>query len=79
MSMIDTSINWTGSETTKVEIAQSISIPKEEARQRAGALQNQISAFISQAMELYKGAPTSELSGVILMGENIERELEKLK
>ena len=79
MSMIDTSINWTGSEVTKVETAQSISIPKEEARTRAGALQDQILAFISEAQTLYSGAPTSELSGVILMGENIERELEKLK
>lgn len=78
MSIIDKSVNWTGSETAKIVVAQFISIPKEEARTRAGALQNQIRTFILEAQELYQGAATSELGSIVLMAENIERELEKL-
>ena len=79
MSLLQENINWTGSEISKVHATQSASIPKEEARKRAGALQKKISAFLTDANDLYVGAPTNELGSIILIAENIEREIEKLK
>jgi hypothetical protein len=79
MSLLQEKINWTGSETSQVNTIESVSIPKEEARKRIGALQKKISAFLTEAVDLYLGAPTNELGSVILLAENIERELEKLK
>lgn len=79
MSLIDEKINWTGSELSKVQTTQLVSIPKEEARKRVGKLQRSIITFIAESDELYKVSPTNELGSVILMAENISRELEKLK
>jgi hypothetical protein len=79
MSILQQKINWTGSETLQSNSVQSVSISKDEARKRAGALQKKISAFLTDANDLYRGAPTTELGSIILLAENIEREIEKLK
>ena len=79
MSLLKDNINWTGSELSKVRTMQCISVSKEEARKRAVKLQRGIISFIAESDELYKVSPTTELGGVILMAENISRELEKLK
>lgn len=79
MSFIEKPINWTGSEISATVVVETRSIPKEEAKKKVGSLQKKISSFLSEAQELYSGAPTSELSSIVLMAENIERELEKLK
>lgn len=65
--------------TSQTTVAVTLGITKEETTKRAGALQKKISAFLSDAGSLYDEAPTNELGSVILMAENIERELEKLK
>lgn len=79
MSFIEKPINWTGSEISATVVVETRSIPKEEAKKKVGSLQKKLSSFLSEAQELYSGAPTSELSSIVLMAENIERELEKLK
>jgi hypothetical protein len=79
MSFIEKPINWTGSEISATVVVETRSIPKEEAKKKVSSLQKKLSSFLSEAQELYSGAPTSELSSIVLMAENIERELEKLK
>ena len=79
MSFIEKPINWTGSEISAAVVVETRSIPKEEAKKKVSSLQKKLSSFLSEAQELYSGAPTSELSSIVLMAENIERELEKLK
>ena len=79
MSFIDKPINWTGSETVAAAVVETKSISKEDAKKKVNSLQKKLSSFLSEAQELYSGAPTSELSSIVLMAENIERELEKLK
>lgn len=79
MSFIDKPINWTGSETVAAVLVETKSISKEDAKKKVNSLQKKLSSFLSEAQELYSGAPTSELSSIVLMAENIERELEKLK
>jgi histidine ammonia-lyase len=79
MSFIDKPINWTGSEISATVVVETKSISKEDAKKKVNSLQKKLSSFLSEAQELYSGAPTSELSSIVLMAENIERELEKLK
>lgn len=80
MSIQQQKINWTGSETlSKVNTVESISITKEEAKKTVSSLQKKMTAFLNESRSLYAASPTNEMSSVILMSENIERELEKLK
>lgn len=79
MSFIDKPINWTGSQTVATVLVETKSISKEDAKKKVNSLQKKLSSFLSEAQELYSGVPTSELSSIVLMAENIERELEKLK
>jgi hypothetical protein len=79
MSFIDKPINWTGADAITANVVETIKMPKDEAAKRVKDLQDQIAVFLADAHKLYPGAPTSELGSVILMAENIERELEKLK
>ena len=79
MSFIDKPINWTGSDAVTANVVETVKFSKEEVAQRVKNLQDQLAIFLGEANELYPGASTSELGSVILMAENIERELEKLK
>ena len=79
MLILTQKINWTGSDATEAHLVQSKSITKEEAKKRLQSLNKKIESFLSEANELYQGAPTSELYSVITIAENIIRELDKLK
>ena len=79
MSFIDKPINWTGADAITANVVQTVKMPKDEVAKRVKNLQDQLAIFLAEANELYPGASTSELGSVILMAENIERELEKLK
>lgn len=79
MSFIDKPINWTGANAITANVVETVKMPKDEAAKRVKDLQDQLAIFLTEANELYPGASTSELGSVILMAENIERELEKLK
>ena len=79
MSFIDKPINWTGAGAVTANVVETVKLSREEVAQRVKNLQDQLAIFLGEAIELYPGAPTSELGSVILMAENIERELEKMK
>lgn len=71
--------SWMSSKTHNHKAVVDVKISKEDVNKRISALQKSISKFISDAQDLYSFAATSELSSIIIMAENIERELKKLK
>ena len=71
--------SWMSSKTHNHKVVVDVKISKEDATRRISALQKGISKFISVSQDLYSSTATSELSSIIIMAENIERELKKLK
>jgi len=61
------------------QMYQSEFISAKDAKKKIESLIKKNSAFTEESISLYKAVPSSELYSVIIISENLHRELEKIK